>query len=148
MKDKILSEEGRRQQAKLKELQAIAERLGCTLPQLAIGKKTTHLPLSLFLSVCPSYPVRPPRCPSFSCVQCVNRVSVECHPTCLSVCLSYRSSCQRQWSGPRFGCPFIVMWCFSLSAEVSQREIVWKTVPTHDRAPLSGSGRVLSTVAA
>lgn len=37
LKDKILSEEGRRQQAKLKELQAIAERLGCTLPQLAIG---------------------------------------------------------------------------------------------------------------
>uniref|UniRef100_A0A8C7GL20 Voltage-gated potassium channel subunit beta-1 n=1 Tax=Oncorhynchus kisutch TaxID=8019 RepID=A0A8C7GL20_ONCKI len=37
MKDKILSEEGRRQQAKLKELQAIAERLGCTLPQLAIA---------------------------------------------------------------------------------------------------------------
>ncbi|NXY39646.1 KCAB1 protein, partial [Pomatorhinus ruficollis] len=30
LKDKILSEEGRRQQAKLKELQAIAERLGCT----------------------------------------------------------------------------------------------------------------------
>lgn len=40
LKDKILSEEGRRQQAKLKELQAIAERLGCTLPQLAIGKGT------------------------------------------------------------------------------------------------------------
>ena len=40
LKDKILSEEGRRQQAKLKELQAIAERLGCTLPQLAIGKRT------------------------------------------------------------------------------------------------------------
>lgn len=39
LKDKILSEEGRRQQAKLKELQAIAERLGCTLPQLAIGNK-------------------------------------------------------------------------------------------------------------
>ncbi|XP_056454813.1 voltage-gated potassium channel subunit beta-2-like isoform X4 [Gadus chalcogrammus] len=37
MKDKILSEEGRRQQAKLKELLAIAERLGCTLPQLAIA---------------------------------------------------------------------------------------------------------------
>ncbi|XP_027240414.2 voltage-gated potassium channel subunit beta-2 isoform X1 [Cricetulus griseus] len=37
LKDKILSEEGRRQQAKLKELQAIAERLGCTLPQLAIA---------------------------------------------------------------------------------------------------------------
>lgn len=38
MKDKILSEEGHRQQVKLKELQSIAERLGCTLPQLAIGK--------------------------------------------------------------------------------------------------------------
>ncbi|XP_051947732.1 voltage-gated potassium channel subunit beta-1-like isoform X1 [Xyrauchen texanus] len=37
LKDKILSEEGRRQQVKLKELQAIAERLGCTLPQLAIA---------------------------------------------------------------------------------------------------------------
>ncbi|XP_032969376.1 voltage-gated potassium channel subunit beta-2 isoform X7 [Rhinolophus ferrumequinum] len=37
LKDKILSEEGRRQQAKLKELQATAERLGCTLPQLAIA---------------------------------------------------------------------------------------------------------------
>ncbi|KAG7478413.1 hypothetical protein MATL_G00080610 [Megalops atlanticus] len=37
LKDKILSEEGRRQQAKLKELQVIAERLGCTLPQLAIA---------------------------------------------------------------------------------------------------------------
>uniref|UniRef100_A0A8C5AAX5 Voltage-gated potassium channel subunit beta-1 n=1 Tax=Gadus morhua TaxID=8049 RepID=A0A8C5AAX5_GADMO len=37
MKDKILSEEGRRQQGKLKELLAIAERLGCTLPQLAIA---------------------------------------------------------------------------------------------------------------
>lgn len=39
LKDKILSEEGRRQQAKLKELQAISERLGCTLPQLAIGDR-------------------------------------------------------------------------------------------------------------
>ncbi|XP_034550971.1 voltage-gated potassium channel subunit beta-2-like [Notolabrus celidotus] len=37
MKDKILSEEGHRQQVKLKEMQAIAERLGCTLPQLAIA---------------------------------------------------------------------------------------------------------------
>uniref|UniRef100_A0A6Q2Z355 Voltage-gated potassium channel subunit beta-1 n=1 Tax=Esox lucius TaxID=8010 RepID=A0A6Q2Z355_ESOLU len=37
MKDKILSEEGRRQQAKLKELQVIAERQGCTLAQLAIA---------------------------------------------------------------------------------------------------------------
>ncbi|XP_078026570.1 voltage-gated potassium channel subunit beta-2-like [Epinephelus lanceolatus] len=37
MKDKILSEEGHRQQMKLKELQAVADRLGCTLPQLAIA---------------------------------------------------------------------------------------------------------------
>ncbi|XP_069581714.1 voltage-gated potassium channel subunit beta-2-like [Brachyistius frenatus] len=37
MKDKILSEEGHRQQVKLKELQAVAERLSCTLPQLAIA---------------------------------------------------------------------------------------------------------------
>uniref|UniRef100_A0A8B9MK93 Voltage-gated potassium channel subunit beta-2 n=1 Tax=Accipiter nisus TaxID=211598 RepID=A0A8B9MK93_9AVES len=42
LKDKILSEEGRRQQAKLKELQAIAERLGCTLPQLAIAPCLHH----------------------------------------------------------------------------------------------------------
>lgn len=39
LKDKILSEEGRKQQSKLKELTPIAERLGCTLPQLAVGKK-------------------------------------------------------------------------------------------------------------
>ncbi|XP_072223092.1 voltage-gated potassium channel subunit beta-2-like [Leuresthes tenuis] len=37
IKDKILSEEGHRQQVKLKELQAVAERLDCTLPQLAIA---------------------------------------------------------------------------------------------------------------
>lgn len=43
LKDKILSEDGRRQQAKLKELQAISERLGCTLPQLAIGTHTGTL---------------------------------------------------------------------------------------------------------
>ncbi|TNN37439.1 Voltage-gated potassium channel subunit beta-2 [Liparis tanakae] len=38
MKEQVLSEEGLRQQVKLKELQALAERLGCTLPQLAIGE--------------------------------------------------------------------------------------------------------------
>ncbi|XP_078267103.1 voltage-gated potassium channel subunit beta-1a [Rhinoraja longicauda] len=37
LKDKIISEEGRRQQAKLKELGVIVERLSCTLPQLAIA---------------------------------------------------------------------------------------------------------------
>lgn len=33
-----MSEDGRKQQAKLKELSHIAEKLGCTLPQLAIGE--------------------------------------------------------------------------------------------------------------
>lgn len=39
LKDKIMSEDGRKQQAKLKDLAHIAEKLGCTLPQLAIGKR-------------------------------------------------------------------------------------------------------------
>lgn len=42
LKEKIVSEDGRKQQAKLKELNHIAEKLGCTLPQLAVGK--TALP--------------------------------------------------------------------------------------------------------
>lgn len=33
-----MSEDGRKQQTKLKELTHIAEKLGCTLPQLAIGE--------------------------------------------------------------------------------------------------------------
>lgn len=33
-----MSEDGRKQEAKLKELAHIAEKLGCTLPQLAIGE--------------------------------------------------------------------------------------------------------------
>uniref|UniRef100_A0A8C2D1W0 Voltage-gated potassium channel subunit beta-1 n=1 Tax=Cyprinus carpio TaxID=7962 RepID=A0A8C2D1W0_CYPCA len=37
LKENILSEDGRKQQAKLKELTHIAERLSCTLPQLAIA---------------------------------------------------------------------------------------------------------------
>uniref|UniRef100_A0A3P8N6K6 Voltage-gated potassium channel subunit beta-1 n=1 Tax=Astatotilapia calliptera TaxID=8154 RepID=A0A3P8N6K6_ASTCA len=37
LREKIVSEEGRKQQAKLKELAHIAEKLGCTLPQLAIA---------------------------------------------------------------------------------------------------------------
>uniref|UniRef100_A0A8C1S264 Voltage-gated potassium channel subunit beta-1 n=1 Tax=Cyprinus carpio TaxID=7962 RepID=A0A8C1S264_CYPCA len=37
LKEKILSEDGRKQQAKLKELTHIAERLSCTLPQFAIA---------------------------------------------------------------------------------------------------------------
>ncbi|XP_055359580.1 voltage-gated potassium channel subunit beta-2 isoform X1 [Betta splendens] len=37
LKEKIMSEDGRKQQAKLKDLAHIAEKLGCTLPQLAIA---------------------------------------------------------------------------------------------------------------
>ncbi|XP_064643295.1 voltage-gated potassium channel subunit beta-2-like isoform X2 [Lineus longissimus] len=37
LKDKILGEEGRRQQAKLREVANIADRLGCSLSQLAIA---------------------------------------------------------------------------------------------------------------
>uniref|UniRef100_A0A8C5MU76 Voltage-gated potassium channel subunit beta-1 n=1 Tax=Leptobrachium leishanense TaxID=445787 RepID=A0A8C5MU76_9ANUR len=37
LKDKILSEDGRKQQSKLKDLLPIAERLSCTLPQLAVA---------------------------------------------------------------------------------------------------------------
>lgn len=37
LKDKILSEEGRRQQGKIREVATIAERIGCSLSQLAIA---------------------------------------------------------------------------------------------------------------
>uniref|UniRef100_A0A3Q3JRD8 Voltage-gated potassium channel subunit beta-1 n=1 Tax=Monopterus albus TaxID=43700 RepID=A0A3Q3JRD8_MONAL len=37
LREKVMSEDGRKQQAKLKELTHIAEKLGCTLPQLAIA---------------------------------------------------------------------------------------------------------------
>jgi potassium voltage-gated channel Shaker-related subfamily A beta protein 2 len=38
LKDRILNEEGRKKIAKVKELQLIAEKLNCTMAQLAIGK--------------------------------------------------------------------------------------------------------------
>ena len=38
LKDRILGEEGRRQQMQLRELSLIAEQLGCSLAQLAIGQ--------------------------------------------------------------------------------------------------------------
>ncbi|MED6259249.1 Voltage-gated potassium channel subunit beta-1 [Ataeniobius toweri] len=37
LREKITSEDGRKQQSKLKELTHIAEKLGCTLPQIAIA---------------------------------------------------------------------------------------------------------------
>ncbi|CAD5118628.1 DgyrCDS7316 [Dimorphilus gyrociliatus] len=45
LKDRILSEEGRKQQAKLREVQTIAEKIGCSAAQLAIGswKKNNRL---------------------------------------------------------------------------------------------------------
>lgn len=48
LKDKILSEDGRRQQIQLREIGLIADRLGCTLAQLAIGK--SFIPCSQTLS--------------------------------------------------------------------------------------------------
>ena len=44
LREKITSEDGRKQQAKLKELTHIAEKLGCTLPQLAIGTRKQNEP--------------------------------------------------------------------------------------------------------
>ena len=38
LKEKILNEEGRKQQGKVRELSALASRLDCTLAQLAIGE--------------------------------------------------------------------------------------------------------------
>jgi potassium voltage-gated channel Shaker-related subfamily A beta protein 2 len=38
LKDRILNEEGRKKIAKVKELQLIAEKLNCTMAQLAIGE--------------------------------------------------------------------------------------------------------------
>ena len=37
MKEKILNEDGKKKQEKIKELQGLAEKLGCSLAQLSIG---------------------------------------------------------------------------------------------------------------
>uniref|UniRef100_A0A3Q1H4C7 Potassium voltage-gated channel, shaker-related subfamily, beta member 2 a n=1 Tax=Acanthochromis polyacanthus TaxID=80966 RepID=A0A3Q1H4C7_9TELE len=84
LKDKILSEEGRRQQAKLKELQAIAERLGCTLPQLAIGTQIHSAALSL--SVCLSVPLPRMGRGQHRCRSCLVRLmGVLCCHVCVCV---------------------------------------------------------------
>ncbi|XP_051900474.1 voltage-gated potassium channel subunit beta-2-like [Pristis pectinata] len=49
LRDQITSEEGQSQQAKLKELQPIAERMSCTLPQLAIAWCLRNDPVSSVL---------------------------------------------------------------------------------------------------
>ena len=38
LKERVNSEEGRRQLAKIKELHLLADRMGCTAAQLAIGR--------------------------------------------------------------------------------------------------------------
>jgi NDP-sugar pyrophosphorylase family protein len=38
LKEKIISEEGKKKQAKVRELQSIADKLNCTMAQLSIGK--------------------------------------------------------------------------------------------------------------
>jgi len=62
LKDRILGEEGRRQQMQLRELGLIAEQIGCSLAQLAIGQKLvevvayrttrTHWPWRLVIGYC------------------------------------------------------------------------------------------------
>lgn len=42
LKERVNSEEGRRQLAKIKELHLLADRLGCTAAQLAIGTTQAH----------------------------------------------------------------------------------------------------------
>lgn len=42
LKERVNSEEGRRQLAKIKELHLLADRLGCTAAQLAIGTTQTN----------------------------------------------------------------------------------------------------------
>lgn len=55
LKDKILSEDGRRQQSKLREAAVIADRIGCSITQLAIGEelslniKDDYVPLKQLL---------------------------------------------------------------------------------------------------
>jgi len=57
LKERILGEEGRRQQMQLRELGLIAEQLGCSLAQLAIGHSITSYSSRLvflhFMSDCP-----------------------------------------------------------------------------------------------
>lgn len=48
-----MSEDGRKQQAKLKELAHIAEKLGCTLPQLAVGESRSVLLKILVRAISP-----------------------------------------------------------------------------------------------
>lgn len=48
-----MSEDGRKQQAKLKELSHITEKLGCTLPQLAVGKTCPPDVLPNAPAICP-----------------------------------------------------------------------------------------------
>lgn len=43
LKDKVQSEEGKKQQAKVMDLLPIAHQLGCTVAQLAIGETLTGL---------------------------------------------------------------------------------------------------------
>lgn len=43
LKERVNSEEGRRQLAKIKELHLLADRLGCTAAQLAIGERPNNM---------------------------------------------------------------------------------------------------------
>lgn len=47
LKERVNSEEGRRQLVKIKELHLLADRMGCTAAQLAIGKKMSRVAVLL-----------------------------------------------------------------------------------------------------
>ena len=58
LKERVNSEEGRKQLAKIKELRLMADRLGCTSAQLAIGMDdvcvsvSVHASLFFFVHLC------------------------------------------------------------------------------------------------
>jgi len=54
LKERVNSEEGRRQLAKIKELHLLADRMGCTAAQLAIGRSsvTVHFLLLIDCGLC------------------------------------------------------------------------------------------------
>lgn len=51
LKERVNSEEGRRQLAKIKELHLLADRMGCTAAQLAIGRSSVTFHFLLLIEL-------------------------------------------------------------------------------------------------
>lgn len=60
LKERVNSEEGRRQLAKIKELHLLADRMGCTAAQLAIGRTTVPAHFLLLCALSESAHTRSP----------------------------------------------------------------------------------------